>query len=39
MNRLNHEQKLVYEQLVVRHKQITHEQYFKDLDEAGFLEK
>ena len=37
MNRLNPEQKLVYEQLVKKHGQLTHDQYFKSLDEAGFL--
>jgi hypothetical protein len=36
--RLNHEQKLVYEQLVKRSKVLTHDQYFKDLESAGFLD-
>jgi len=39
MNRLTPEQKLVYAQIVTRHKQLSHDQYFKDLDEAGYLEK
>jgi hypothetical protein len=39
MSRLSPEQKLVYNQLVKTHKQMTHDEYFKDLDEAGFLEK
>jgi len=39
MGRLTSEQKLVYNQLVTQHKQLTHEQYFKDLDEAGFLSR
>lgn len=37
-SRLNAEQKLVYDQIVKRHKQMSHEEYFKSLDEAGFLE-
>jgi len=37
-SRLNNEQKIVYEQLVVRHKQMSHDEYFKSLEEAGFLE-
>ena len=36
--RLNSEQKLVYNQLVKHHKQMTHDEYFKSLDEAGYLE-
>ena len=38
-NRLTSEQKLVYQQLVKVHKQLTHEQYFQSLDDAGYLEK
>ena len=36
--RLNPEQKLVYNQLVKVHKQLSHDEYFKSLDDAGFLE-
>jgi hypothetical protein len=36
--RLNQEQKLVYHQLVKLHKQMTHDDYFKSLEAAGFLE-
>jgi len=36
--RLNNEQKLVYNQLVKVHKQMTHDAYFKSLEDAGFLE-
>ena len=36
-SRLSSEQKLVYNQLVKTHKQMTHEQYFKSLDDAGYL--
>ena len=39
MNRLSPEQKLVYSQLVTRHKQMTHDEYFKQLDDVGYLEK
>lgn len=38
VGRLNAEQKLVYNQLVKVHKQMSHEDYFKSLEEAGFLE-
>jgi len=37
--RLSPEQKLVYQQLVKVHKQMSHEDYFKSLEDAGFLEK
>lgn len=37
-SRLNQEQKLVYNQLVKVHKQLTHEEYFKSLEDAGYLE-
>jgi hypothetical protein len=36
--RLNPEQKIVYNQLVKVHKQMSHEAYFKSLEEAGYLE-
>ena len=36
--RLNQEQKLVYHQLVKIHKQMSHDDYFKSLENAGFLE-
>jgi hypothetical protein len=36
--RLNPEQKIVYNQLVKVHKQMSHEEYFKSLDTAGYLE-
>jgi hypothetical protein len=38
MARLNPEQKIVYEQLVKRAGNLTHEEYFKSLDEAGELQ-
>lgn len=38
VSRLNREQKLVYDQLVRTHKQMSHDEYFKSLDEAGYLE-
>lgn len=38
VGRLNPEQKLVYNQLVKVHKQMSHEEYFKSLEEAGYLE-
>lgn len=38
MNRLTGEQKLVYNQLVKEHKQMSHDEYFKQLEEAGYLE-
>lgn len=38
IGRLNKEQKLVYEQLVKVHKQMTHDDYFKSLESAGYLE-
>lgn len=38
MGRLTQEQKLVYNQLVKVHKQMSHDDYFKSLEEAGFLE-
>jgi hypothetical protein len=38
-SRLNNEQKLVYNQLVKAHKQMTHDEYFKSLEDAGFLDK
>lgn len=38
MNRLTSEQKLVYNQLVKVHKQMSHDDYFKSLEEAGYLE-
>ena len=38
VSRLNREQKLVYDQLVKVHKQMSHDDYFKSLEEAGFLE-
>jgi len=34
---LTKEQKLVYQQLVVNHKQMSHDEYFKDLESAGYL--
>jgi len=37
-NRLSAEQKIVYNQLVKTHKQMSHDDYFKSLDEAGYLE-
>lgn len=37
-SRLNNEQKIVYNQLVKTHKQMSHDEYFKSLEEAGFLE-
>lgn len=37
-SKLNNEQKIVYNQLVKTHKQMTHDEYFKSLEEAGFLE-
>ena len=37
MNRLNPEQKIVYKQLITTHKQMTHDAYFKSLDDAGYL--
>ena len=37
-SRLNQEQKLVYHQLVKLHKQMSHDDYFKSLEAAGFLE-
>ena len=37
-SRLNQEQRMVYNQLVKVHKQLTHEEYFKGLEEAGYLE-
>lgn len=37
-SRLNNEQKIVYNQLVKTHKQMTHDEYFKSLEEAGFLD-
>ena len=36
--RLNNEQKIVYNQLVKVHKQMSHDDYFKSLDQAGYLE-
>jgi hypothetical protein len=38
VSRLSTEQKIVYEHLVKRSKQLTHDEYFKGLEEAGFLE-
>lgn len=38
VSRLTHEQKLVYNQLVKTHKQMSHEDYFKSLEDAGYLE-
>lgn len=38
MNRLSSEQKFVYNQLVKVHKQMSHDDYFKSLEEAGYLE-
>jgi ribosomal protein L17 len=37
ISRLSPDQKLVYEQMVKRHKIVTHEQYFNDLEEIGEL--
>ena len=37
-SRLSPEQKTVYEHMVVRNKIMSHDQYFKDLEEAGYLE-
>jgi hypothetical protein len=37
-SRLNQEQKLVYNQLVKVHKQMSHDDYFKSLEDAGYLE-
>ena len=37
MNRLSPEQKIVYAQLVTRHKQMSHTDYFKGLEDAGYL--
>lgn len=38
MARLNNEQKTVYNQLVKVHKQLSHEEYFKSLEDAGYLD-
>jgi hypothetical protein len=38
LSRLSSEQKLVYNQLVKTHKQMSHNDYFKSLDDAGYLE-
>ena len=38
LDRLSPEQKLVYNQLVKTHKQMSHDDYFKSLDQAGYLE-
>lgn len=38
VSRLTHEQKLVYNQLVKTHKQMSHDEYFKSLEDAGYLE-
>lgn len=37
ISRLTEEQKIVYEQLVKRHGVLKHEEYFKSLEEAGYL--
>lgn len=37
MSRLSEEQKIAYEQFVRRNKIMTHEAYFKSLEEAGYL--
>lgn len=37
-SRLTPEQKLVYNQLVKTHKQISHDEYFRSLEEAGYLQ-
>ena len=37
LSALSKEQKLVYQQLVVNHKQMSHDEYFKDLEAAGYL--
>ena len=38
ISKLTKEQKLVYDQLVKTHKQMSHDEYFKQLDQAGYLE-
>lgn len=38
VKRLTPEQKLVYNQLVKQHKALTHEAYFQQLEDAGYLE-
>jgi hypothetical protein len=37
LNRLEPEQKIAYEQFVKKHKLMSHDEYFKSLDEAGYL--
>lgn len=37
LNRLEPEQKIAYDQFVKKHKLMSHDEYFKSLDEAGYL--
>ena len=39
VNRLTAEQKLAYNQFVTIHKTMSHDDYFTQLEEAGYLER